>query len=338
MSEGKKLHIASGSKEHDGLLAKLTQYANVADALAHVEKSVEYVVQIPLKHKEAFQVGDLFLNQNSKTGVLWPTLYKALDSGKREFVDNLPIKEEELFRGNPFESVAISYHNLYMQQQINELAEVMNRTYKAVERIEQGQMDDRIGLLIAGRDQIILSMHLPQEERITAIELGRSKLLTAQKQLLQTLKRRVGNFEAIPESWIARFWLELKHSGSLKQKDKEFHDIQEYYALFLQATQMVAASYAICGQTAAAEQVFDIARQDIDEIDFEPLKTLRFIHEKNPDMLYYHASDYIEAEREVCLETAKEYDVITIEVSGSKLLEVFENGRTQAIQESEFGQ
>lgn len=25
----------------------------------------------------------------------WPTLYKALDSGKREFVDNLPIKEEE---------------------------------------------------------------------------------------------------------------------------------------------------------------------------------------------------------------------------------------------------
>lgn len=197
MSEGKKLHIASGSIEHDGLLAKLTQYANVADALAHVEKSVEYVVQIPLKHKEAFQAGDLFLNQNSKTGVLWPTLYKALDSGKREFVDNLPIKEEELFRGNPFESVAISYHNLYMQQQINELAEVMNRTYKAVERIEQGQMDDRIGLLIAGRDQIILSMHLPQEERFTAIELGRSKLLTAQKQLLQTLKRRIGNFEAI---------------------------------------------------------------------------------------------------------------------------------------------
>ncbi len=156
-------------------------------------------------------------------------------------------------------------------------------------------------------------------------------ILTAQKQLLQTLKRRVGSFEAIPERWIARFWLEFKHSGSLKLKDKEFQDIQEYYALFLQATQMVAASYAVCGQTADAEQVFDIARRDIDDINFEPLKSLRFIHEKNPDMLYYHATDYIEAEREICLETAQEYDVMIIEVSGSKLLEVFENGGTQAI-------
>ena len=53
-----------------------------------------------------------------------------------------------LNRRNPFQGIAQSYHNIYLQQQINELAEIMNQTYRVVERIEQGQKDDRIGLLL----------------------------------------------------------------------------------------------------------------------------------------------------------------------------------------------
>ena len=86
----------------DGMLAKLIQYANMADALSHVERTLEYVVQIPIKHREAFEAGEVFINQNSKTGVMWPTLYETLENGKRKFVDNLPIKQEEIIHGNPF--------------------------------------------------------------------------------------------------------------------------------------------------------------------------------------------------------------------------------------------
>lgn len=260
----------------------MMQYANISDALAHVEKSLEYVVQIPLKYQDAFQTGEVFINQNSKTGVMWLTLYKSLESGKRQFVGNLPIKPKETIRGNPFENIAVSYHNLYMQQQINEIAEIMNRTYRAVERIEQGQMDDRIGLLQAGRKQILYAMKLNGEKRTADIENGRSKMIEAQEQLLQTFKRRVNNFEAIPESGWARVGIVLLDAGALRQKDKEFSEIQEYYALYLQATQMVASSYAICGQ----------------------------------------------------IEDAKDYDIISIQVSGEKLLEVFENGGKDKILES----
>lgn len=336
----KVLHVTPETREinFDGILAKLMQYANMADAIAHIEKTVEYVVQIPLKHKEAFQTGEVFINQNLKTGVMWPTLYKTLDTGKREFVDNLPIRQEQIIHGNPFDGIAISYHNLYIQQRIGELAEIMNRTYKAVERIEQGQMDDRIGLLLAGRDQILLSMHASPEDRIPAIELGRSNMLTAQKQLFQTLKRRVANFEPLPESAWSRFWLELRHSGSFKKKDKDFIDIQEYYDLYLQATQMIASSYVICGQPEAAEQVFQIAEKDMKDIDFSTLKTLQYIHKKNADMLYYHADEYVAMEKEMCMNEAKNFDAMSIEVSGAKLLEVFGNVRSEEIPASKSGQ
>lgn len=340
LTNAKILHINSETDglNFDGIIANLLQYVNMADALSHVEKTVEYVVQIPIKHQDAYQSGDVFMNQNLKTGVMWPTLYKKLDSGKRQFVGNLPVKEEEIVHGNPFESIAVSYHNIYMQQQINNLAEIMEQTCKAVERIEQGQKDDRIGLLNAGRYQILLSLHSSSENKAAGIEQGRSNLLIAQNQLLQTLKTLVANFDPIPEQKLKIFLLELKHSGYLQQKDKEFSNIQEYYSLFLQATQMIASSYAIFGELEAAQNIFDIAEQNIKQIDFSPLNTLQYIHNTNNDMLYYHAAEYVEAERVNCMEESQEYDLIDIEVSGEKLLEVLSNDRTKKVPEAEFEQ
>ena len=335
----KVLKVTPGTEGFDinGMLAKLMQYANMADALSHVERTLEYVVQIPIKHREAFDAGEVFLNQNTKTGVMWPTLYETLENGKRKFVDNLPIKQEEIIHGNPFESMAVSYHNLYMQQQIAELADALQETYQAVKRIEQGQMDDRIGLLM-----IKFSINASPEERVAEMAAGRSNLLKAQKQLLQTFKSRVSGFEPLPEGSFSRFRMELMHAGVHRRRDQEFSEIQKYYALYLQATQMVAASYAICGQMDAAEhaaeQVFLDAEQEMKEIDFGALQTLRYIHKKNTEMFYYHAADYIATEREICLEDAKEYDAISLQISGEKLLEVFENGRTEEVSESDSEQ
>src|SRR5699024_8681241 len=62
--------------------------------------------------------------------------------------------------------VLLSVITIYMQQQIAELADALQETYRAVRRIEQGQMDDRIGLLLAGRDQIRYSLNAAPEEKI----------------------------------------------------------------------------------------------------------------------------------------------------------------------------
>jgi hypothetical protein len=167
---------------------------------------------------------------------------------------------------------------------------------------------------------------------------GRGNLLVAQKQLLQTFKSRVSGFEAIPEGSIARFWMEFTHAGEHRRRDREFSEIQDYYALYLQATQMVAASYAICGQMEAAEQVFLEAEAEMKEINFGALQTLRYIHKKNTEMFYYHAADYIATERELCLEDAQEYDAISLQVSGEQLLEVFEHGRQEEVSESDSEQ
>ena len=310
-----------------GMLAQLVQYANIGQVVAKIEKGAEYIVQIPLKYKKAFDAGELLMNENMKTGVTWPTLYKKLETGKREFVDNLPVKKELRVQGNPFESIAQGYQNMYLQQQITELAEIMGRTLQIVERIEKGQKDDRVGLMKGAKDEILFALNLRPEERIQAIGNARSKLHTAQGQIFEALKTRVDEFKAIPESAWKRFWIEVMHEGTFESWDKDFREIQSYYSLYLESTQLLADSYAVCGYTMLAENVYEKAEEAMGTISFDAMKTLRYIHKKNSDMLYYHPVEYVTADKEACLEAAKDYDFLALKVSGAKLLEAFNDGK-----------
>lgn len=309
-----------------GMLVQLVQYANIGQVVAKIEKGAEYIVQIPLKHKKAFDAGELLMNENTKTGVLWPTLYKKLETGKREFVDNLPVKKELRVQGNPFESIAQGYQNMYLQQQIAELTELMTKTLQVVEEIKTGQTDDRIGLMKAGKIQILLALHLPPEERKMAILQGRSQLHEAQGQILETLRSKINAFKAIPESAWKRFWIEVMHAGTFEGWDKKFREIQSYYSLYLEATQLLADSYAICGHMMEAERVYELAEEAMASISFDAMKTLRYIHPNSRNMLFDFPVEYVTADKEACLEAAKDYDFIALKVSGEKLLEALNDG------------
>ena len=141
-----------------GLVDKVAQYVNIADIVSNIEKSTEYVVQIPAKYKDDFDAGKVFINKNKKTGVEWPTLMRKTDNGQYEFVGQLPIKQQEFYRENPFQEICINYHNIVTQQQLAEISQSIVETYQTVKMIERGQQDDRIALIDAGREQVLLAM------------------------------------------------------------------------------------------------------------------------------------------------------------------------------------
>lgn len=261
---------------------------------------------------------------------------KKLENGKKQIVDPLPIKEQKLIQGNPFHDIAQGYQNLYMQKQLGDLANQMQITYRAVERIEQGQMDDRVAKLMSGRDQVLLAMNLPDsEDRRIAMANGRSELVTAQKQIFQTLKRRIETFPSLPEGDWEQLKLEVFNKGTLREAEKSFNDAQEYYELYLQATDMLAASYAICGDMDTADKTYRLSMNAMDEVDFSRIRTLDNLHKNNGDMFYHRAVEYIEADKELCIEQAEEYEYIQIAMTGEQLLEEFGDGGKEEIPETE---
>lgn len=303
----------------EDILSRLFQYSNIADTATHINSKMEYVVQIPLKYRQAFEDGELSMNQNMKTNVMWPTLYEERENGKRKFVAPLPIKEQERLMGNPFSDLATSYHSLYMQHAVHQLADKMEQTYRAVERIERGQLDDRIGLLSSGRQMIVLALMDDDVDRENELTQGRQQISVAQRQILQTFKTRASSFIVVPESEWSRFWKLIAHSDFLKDRDREFDELQEYYSLFLQSTQMLAASYAVFGKVDKAEYVYTSAIDELEAVDLSKVQSIKNIHPGAKNLFCWHAEEYLENEKQNCLEEAKEYDTAEIEVSGDKL-------------------
>lgn len=328
--EEKLLTIRREMKEvnFNGIIAKLSQYVDLAQAVSHIEKTKEYIVKIPLQHQAEFDEGKLFFNENKSKGILWPTLMEKGADGRNHFVGNLPIQEKEFICDNPMRDISNNMYNIALQNQLQDIIVQVEKTYKAVKKIEHGQMDDRKGHLNAGKERIILALTYDDEEsKRQAIELGINDLIIAKNQIGETLKRRATEFEPIPDSGIKQRIKVFKDIDYLNDKDTEIQEIQQYYALYLEATKLISTALLIKGEKAAAKLQFENSERFIQAIPFDSLKTIEYSHRNKDlsDMFFYHPVEYIEAEQEIILEQAKDYDCLQIEVTGEELLEVIKN-------------
>lgn len=334
------LDLSTENVDFGGVLNNLVQYFNMGEIIDKIRVGTEYVVQVPVKFQDALDAGELTMMQNSSTGVMWPTLMERLEDGRQQIVSPLPIKREEFFLGNPFQELANSSHQLYMQQQMQELARLMGDTLRSVQRIEEGQKSDRIALLNSGREQILLALNQKDEEsRKYAMLNGIQSISTARNQFAETLKYRINSFEPVPKSSVVRYLRTMANSSYLDQKDAEYEEIQEYFELYLRATKLLAGAYIIVGDNDNAQLVYSLSSEYAKGLDFTKLKTIEYSHPKGSiEGIYDYAAQYLQTDLLECLDTARTYDYMSISVSGEKLLEVISGERTEKISEAETEQ
>lgn len=338
-AKGNCLHITQDSKGVDfgALLEQVVQYVSMGDILNKIHVGTQYVVQIPTEFQSAYESGKMFIMENMKTGKKWPSLMKIAKDGKQQVVTPLPIAEQTIVQGNPIQELANWQYQLVMQQRMYRLSDMVEKTYRAVERIENGQMDDRIGLLEAGRKGLLLAMTMPEgDARNRQIDSSRQNLLVAHSQIGKTLERRAIEFEPLPKNPLIRFARVLLHDEYNAEKGRAVEEIQEYYDLYLQATNLLATSYALCGNLETAEQTYSISESELEAIDFSKVETISYEYSELKDMFYSDPIGYLATEQEKCLDKAKSYDYVALEVSGEKLLEVLENGREKQFQKQKL--
>lgn len=327
----KPLEINADSPDIDfkGLLNKICQYVNMADAVENIEKATEYVVQIPLQHQDSFKEGKSWIMESSKTGKMWPMLVTKGESGKQEIVTPLAIVARDSVDEESFEDIATAQNNLYLQQQINELSDLVKETLDVVKKIEHGQLDDRVGKLNAGRQGVMLALNQKDvASRPVALQMAISQINEAQQQILETLKRRVNEFEALPKTVVMQFLKEVAKNGYLDGKDDEFNEIRHYFELYLQSTQMLAAAYAVMGDIGNVQLVFDNAVGALQSLDYSKLDTIAYSHKgveiQKPYELMPKA---MLLEKEMWQLAAQKHDCLTVKVSGQMLLEAYEDGK-----------
>ena len=336
-ADGKTLYITKDSEGFDfkAILGQVVQCVNMADIITRIKAGTQFVIQIPTEYDPFYKSGEMFIMKNQKNGQMWPSLMKIAENGRKQVVTPLPIVEQAFFQGNPIQELATSHHNILIQQQVAHLAEMLQDTYKVVKEIKQGQMDDRVGFLKAGRNGLVIAISLPEgDERNRQIEFSRQNLFVGQAQIGEALKRSVEAFQPVPKHALFRFVKEIGHSGYLAEKRREVLEMQDIYDQYLTATKLLAASYVMTGNVDAAKNTFKTSESAIREIDFSKVKTIGYQHKGVADMFYTAPIGYLAAELDNCLEEAKQYDYVALEVSGEELLEVLGIGQAETVQEA----
>ena len=319
------------SKDFRRMLAAAVQMFSAADLISKIQTGIEYVVQVPVEYEADLASGALEMLHGQESGKTWATIVRKLENGKNEIVANCPIVEEMRVKGNPVQDMTGVYQNLYMQQKLAKLSAQVEEVFEVVKRIEQGQTDDRIGKLLSGRDDMQRALQNPdQTGKLREIELARDKISEAQGQIGQVLKSRVENFKPVRRSRVIRdirVFLSFRTNYESKL-DEEFHRLEDYFDFYLRATELLASTYTVVGDLTRAEMVYQQARSFLQSIDFRRLRTLDNIYPKDSmlDSFYHQAPQFIEDEKQLCLEEAKPYDIVQITVAGDYLKEVVENG------------
>lgn len=326
-----KLSSCDKTPNFKGMLAAAFQMFGAADIIGKIQKGAEYIVQVPVQYQTELQAGALEMMHGAKSGKTWATLVRKFSDGKQEIVCNCPITEQMRTKGNPIQNLSGVYQNLYMQQKLAELSVQVQEVYEAVLRIEQGQMDDRIGKLLSGRDDIQRALENPKTEaRERELELARSKISEAQHQIGQVFKSRIEDFKPIPKSKLTRRVREIMSptTNYMKKCDQEFGKLQEYFEFYLRATQLLAWSYSVVGDTDRAEIAFEQSVSFLRTVNFKNVRTLDSIYPSRSmeDAFYHQSVPYMQEEQRVCLDEAKPYDFVQLTVSADELEEVFADG------------
>lgn len=322
-----KINAAEHRTGVQNVLGQLAGMLDLTSVVAGMKKGTQFVVQVPTHLQVGLDSGKYSMMQG-KTGQTWATIVEKLPNGKNNIIANCPIKEEALYRGNAIQDLSQSLCNIQMQSQMAALAQKVEETYDAIIRVEKGQQADRRGQLAAGRNGIIhaLKMKDPENRKIS-IANARQSLLEAQGKIGEVLKDRVADFKPIPQTESGRWVWEFLHNSFLDKQDDEYDYIHSCFVYYLQATQLVAESYAVCDEMESAESVFDECGRFLCGLDYEKVRTILYSHQnrKREELFCENIIESVARERKSCLETIKAYDLIEIAVEREELLEVTGN-------------
>ena len=307
------------SPDYSRWLSDVAGSFRFASILSQIKTESKFVVQIPEQFQIDFQTGKLHLTQNSRTGKLWPSLYRLLPDGRHEFVANLPVVEETYVQGNPLQDITVNFQTMMLQRQLSAINKQLNSIDKTVNRIEQGQYDDRIAELKSGFEALEFALENRDENaRKQELIIAQRDIRTAQNKFLQTIKSLLNNYEPIPENRLAFLWKNRKQEY-YDQHLKEYLIIQDYWFYYVDATKLLAGSYEITGDKERSQKVIDNALNDIAKLNFDNISTFSFF---NPDRKYFFdkPAKKMENESRIFLQSIPKSDCLRIELSGDKLL------------------
>lgn len=314
-----------------GFANKIMQVLDFAETIRDIQIDKEYVLEIPKEFREGLENGDLWIMENAKeNGKYWPNIMEKADNGKNQIVKPLGLKEKAIVQGNPIQELSQKCQNVYLQGQVQRLAEIAEATYKQVQELYSLHLDDKIGLISSAKDRLYLAMSQKDDaSRTTAIQLVLADVSAAQGQVFTTFKRKSENFVNVPKNQLLQIAKEtFSPTGFVEEAVSEYFKLQKYFDLYATSTDLMASAWMLMGDKYNAKQVYQQSLQKLSEVNTENISSIKNLKDKKIKFegICDSLTEPIIQQEELCLGTGNNTDTMLIEITGKELLEAYEDG------------
>lgn len=306
------------------LFADLLRGAEVArNLVASIQKDVVYIARIPKHLEEGVKTGALTFMRKADTGESLGAIV-GTDNLNRGFV-----RIEEGHLSNP--DILHSLSNLAMQQQLSQMAEVLDDVRNKVVILQETYDKSLVGSIRGMHKQLIQMRDTKDEGVRKQLATGAITILNDTRgKITERLLFELNQLPRTPASLLKAAAKTFFVKGFNSQVTDGYDKIQELFCSYLAATQIMAYVYFYLGEPLAYDDVFAPDNDLINNKNIEKLilaeRCVGCLEEawyKQPELFLGR----IQKESEKLFLNTN--DAIEIELSGQQLLEVLINGEEE---------
>lgn len=282
-----------------------------------INPETTYIARIPRKLEDDMKTGLLDFMKDSKTG----DNLGVLINGKNKIKGHVRIEELK-------ESVEISGNiaTIAVQQQLAKMTEVINDVRSRVIALQEGHDDDLFGSIRGMHKQMVQIRDAKDPETQKQLTYQAITVLNDTRgKIEQAVIHTLNDMPIVPDKDLKIIWEITKDANYISSVNEKYNRVEELVSYYLAATQLLGYAYSFLGEENSFEDIFTPFPELLNEEMCQKLIHAENIYkEEIKDVWYKCPSDYMLQLKEAShrLFAKKEDDVIEIEISGEKLLEV----------------
>lgn len=293
------------------------------DTIANISPNEVLVAKVSEEIQEGLKSGAFKWNIRKKDGATIAQVMRQADDGRwvtKTFAD---LEKHKIPDFEMQHYLMQDMANLAMQQQLQSIAAQLEDIHKSVRNIEQGQTDDRFGLITGGVNTLRLAI---ASEDMQLMRNALDSLNNGAGVIQKTIETKARTFNPIPKGALGRTIKMLTHTSRVnytKQREHDYRLFREYIEFYEMSQRAVVLASFITGGEAAMKTALEIRREFLGGLDLSKVETIKWLLPElsTEDDWLNHKEVYIERETNSFLSAVESNMTVMIELTGQQLIE-----------------
>jgi len=303
-------------------------FVELARGAFDISKSIspdkKYAIKISKDVINRIKSGEYAIRKDKKGELLAEII--DITKPKKSLVHILRMEEIGIDKNEILEKLGNNVSHLAQKQQLDDMNQLLLSIQTTVSEVKRGQMTDRIGLVLSGRNLFEQALQLEDTDpnKFNLVRGSIEQMNHGKAQLELALKDEFTKVPEIPRSKIKLTYKALINKNYFHNFETQFYTIEDGMYAYFEATRLLAIAYTFIGSKEAIQKLTDPTIQLI-SLGYEKMVKLSEIVLQNgrTEKYWFENPQLIidEIKRSSQLILPEDVDNVSIEVTGKELIE-----------------